>query len=90
MRQEWVSVWGSTLIEAKGRRDGMGLLWRGNWEREDHLKYNRIKRLIIIKNVVLSNRAPLFVERNLLSYMNLGCLGFSIESPWLTTQQNIT
>jgi hypothetical protein len=49
VKQEWVSVWGSALIEAKGRKDGMGLLWRGNWKREDHLKYNRIKRLIIIK-----------------------------------------
>jgi hypothetical protein len=25
-RREWVSGWRSTLIEAKGRRDGMGVV----------------------------------------------------------------
>ena len=28
-----VGGWGSTLIEA-GERDGLGVFWRGNWERE--------------------------------------------------------
>jgi hypothetical protein len=32
MRQEWVSGWGSTLIESGGRKEGIEDLWRGNWE----------------------------------------------------------
>jgi hypothetical protein len=40
MRQEWVNRWRSTLIEAKGRGegDGMGGLWRRNWEGGYHFK----------------------------------------------------
>ena len=32
VKQEWVCVCGSTLIEAKGSEDGMGVLQRGDWE----------------------------------------------------------
>jgi hypothetical protein len=33
-----VGGWGSTLTEAKGRRDGMGELQKGNQEGGQHLK----------------------------------------------------
>jgi hypothetical protein len=32
LRQEEVGEWGSTLIEEKGRENGLGGLWRGNQE----------------------------------------------------------
>jgi hypothetical protein len=32
LRQEWVGRCGSTLIKAMGREEGIGALWRGNWE----------------------------------------------------------
>jgi hypothetical protein len=44
-RLKWVSGWKNTLIEEKRREmgDGMGDLWRGNLEGENHLKCKRIK-----------------------------------------------
>jgi hypothetical protein len=39
MRQDWMDGWWSTLIEAKGRKDGMGALWRRDWARGQHLKF---------------------------------------------------
>jgi len=33
VRQEWMGLCGSTLIESEGR-DGLGSLWRGNGEGE--------------------------------------------------------
>jgi len=32
LRQGWMGEWGSTLIEAWGREEGMGGSCRGNWE----------------------------------------------------------
>jgi hypothetical protein len=32
IRLEWVDGWGSNLIKAEGRGDGIGNLGRGNWE----------------------------------------------------------
>jgi hypothetical protein len=45
MKQEWVSGWRSTLIEAKVRGQGIGIgeLWRGNWEGGYHLKCKHVK-----------------------------------------------
>ena len=45
MKQEWVSGWRSTLIEAKVRGQGIGIgeLWRGNWEGGYHLKCKQIR-----------------------------------------------
>jgi hypothetical protein len=45
VRQEWVSEWKSTVIEAKRRRGrgGVGSLWRGSWEGGYNLKCKRIK-----------------------------------------------
>jgi hypothetical protein len=46
VRQEWVSGWRSTFIEAKGlgeKEDGMEELWRGNQEGEYYLKCKQIK-----------------------------------------------
>jgi hypothetical protein len=34
----WVGGWGSTLLEAKGRVDGVGSSWRGHQEGGQHLK----------------------------------------------------
>jgi hypothetical protein len=33
LRKEWMDGWGSTLIEAEERKKGIGVLWRGNWEK---------------------------------------------------------
>jgi hypothetical protein len=37
VRQEWVGGWGHTLLQAKGRGDGIGDFWREGWEM-GHLK----------------------------------------------------
>ena len=39
VRQGWVSRWGSTLLEAKGRRNGVGHLWSGDCAGVQDLKY---------------------------------------------------
>jgi hypothetical protein len=31
VRQEWLSGWGRTLLEAKGRGDGVAKLRKGDW-----------------------------------------------------------
>jgi hypothetical protein len=38
-----VGGWGSTLIEAERREEGIGDLWRDHWEGEYHLKFKQIK-----------------------------------------------
>ena len=38
VRQECVIGWKSTPLEAKGSAEGMGGLWKGNWEGGYHLK----------------------------------------------------
>jgi hypothetical protein len=39
MRQEWVVEWESSLIEARRKGNGMGVLGRGNLEEGQCLKY---------------------------------------------------